>query len=295
MGHLSWGQLQMAKLLRWTGYVLGVLLAVLLLAAAFVWIASSRTINGTVEAKPERLVPMAQASIEDGQHLLLTRACAECHGPDLRGAKFLDIPNVITIYAPNLTVLARQSTDQDLAQAIRQGIGRGGRPLLVMPSESYQAFTDADTAALIKAIRATPAGGTTTPAPNVGVLGRVGLVAGKVKTAPAIVDEYAAAQAADLGPRFAAGRYIAVTVCSGCHGSTLSGKEAEPGTVAPDLAMVGSYDLPAFAKLMRTGVPPSGRELKMMQGVSQKAFSHFTDDEIAELYAYLAERAQRAP
>jgi mono/diheme cytochrome c family protein len=285
----------MTKLLRWTGYVFGVLSLILLLAAAFVWIVSSRKLNGHAEAKPERLIPMEQASLEQGQHLLLTRACAECHGPDLRGVKFLDVPNVVTLYAPNLTLLAKQATDQQLAQAIRQGIGRDGRSLLVMPSESYQAFTDADTAALIKAIRAAPAGGTETPAPKVGLLGRFGLVAGEVKTAPAIVEEYAGAQAADFGPKHAAGRYVAVTVCSGCHGSTLSGKEIEPGTVAPDLTMAGGYDLPAFTKLMRTGVPPSDRELRMMKGVSQKAFSHFTDAEIADLYAYLVERAQRAP
>jgi cytochrome c553 len=285
----------MVKSLRWTGYVLGVLLLIVLAVAAFVWIVSSGKLNGHAEARPERLIPVQQASLEAGQHLLLTRACAECHGPDLRGAKFLDIPNVVTIYAPNLTLLARHATDQQLAHAIRQGIAHDGRPLLVMPSESYQALTDADTAALIKAIRAAAPGGSVTPAPHVGPLGRIGLVAGKLKTAPTLVAEYAAAQAADLGPEHAAGRYIAVTVCSGCHGPTLSGKEAEPGTMAPDLNVAGAYDLPAFAKLMRTGLPPSGRELKMMTGVSRKAFSHLTDGEIEDLHAYLTERAKRGP
>ena len=65
--------------------------------------------------------------------------------------------------------------------------------------------------------------------------------------------------------------------------------------MAPDLNVAGAYDLPAFAKLMRTGLPPSGRELKMMTGVSRKAFSHLTDGEIEDLHAYLTERAKRAP
>lgn len=285
----------MAKLLRWAGYVLGVLILLAVLVAAYVWIASSRTLNAAVEAKPERLAPMEQASLQDGQHLLVTRACAECHGPDLRGTKFLDIPNVATLYAPNLTLAAKTQSDQQLAQAIRQGIGPNGNPLLVMPSESYANLTDSEVAALIKAIRATPAGGQPTPPPNVGPLGRLGLVGGKLKTAPQLVEEYAAAQSADLGPAFAPGRHIAISVCSGCHGSTLSGKEAEPGTIAPDLNVVGAYDLPTFTKLMRTGLPPSGRQLKMMTGVSQKAFSKFTDKEIADLHAYLVERAKRTP
>lgn len=87
----------MAKLLRWTGYVFGVLLLLIVLAVAYVWIASAQKLNARVEPKPERLIPMEQASLEQGQHLLVTRACAECHGPDLRGTKFLDVPKVATL------------------------------------------------------------------------------------------------------------------------------------------------------------------------------------------------------
>jgi cytochrome c553 len=285
----------MAKALRWTVYVLGVLLVLAILIAAYIWIASTQALNARVEPAPERLVPASEASLQEGQHLLLSRACAECHGPDLRGTKFFDVPNVATLYAPNLTIIARQASDQQLAQAIRQGIGHDGQSLLVMPSESYANLTDGEVAALIKAIRAEPAGGEPTPPRRIGPLGRIGLAAGKFKMAPQLVDDYAAAQAADLGSGFAEGRHIAVTVCSGCHGSTLSGKEAEPGTMAPDLTIAGSYDLLAFKRLMRDGLPPSGKELKMMTGVSRKAFAHFTDSEIAELHAYLVERARRAP
>ena len=285
----------MAKVLRWTGYVLGFVLLLIVAAAGYIWFASNSALNARVEPHPEKLIPMQQASVEEGNHLLLTRACAECHGTDLRGAKFLDDAKVGTLYAPNLTFVAKQASDQQLAQAIRQGVGHRGEPLLVMPSETYQDLTDAEVSSLIKAIRAAPAGGQKPPARSVGPLGRFGLAAGKFKTAPAVVEDYANAQAADLGPKFAAGRHIAVTVCSGCHGSTLSGKEPEPGTTAPDLTITGSYDLPAFTKLMRTGLPPSGKELKMMTGVSSKAFAHFTDDEIASLHAYLVERAKRAP
>jgi cytochrome c553 len=285
----------MAKVLRWTGYVLGFVLLLIVAAAGYIWFASNRALNAKVEPHAEKLIPMQQASVEEGNHLLLTRACAECHGADLRGAKFLDNAKIATLYAPNLTLVAKQASDQQIAQAIRQGVGYRGEPLLIMPSESYQDLTDAEVSSLIKAIRAAPPGGQETPARSVGPLGRIGLVAGQFRTARVVVQDYANARAADLGPQFAAGRHIAVTACSGCHGSTLSGKEPEPGTIAPDLSITGSYDLPAFTKLMRTGLPPSGKDLKMMTGVSRKAFTHFTDDEIASLHAYLVERAQRAP
>lgn len=284
----------MAKAFRWSAYVLGGFLLILVVAAAVILGMSASKLSAH-DARPEQLPPIEQASLEQGQYLLKARACAECHGEDLHGAKFLDIPNVVTLYAPNLAAVSKQASDQQLAQAIRQGIGHDGRPLLVMPSESYSAFTDAETAALIKAIRALPTGGATTPSAKIGPLGRLGIATGQLKTAPVLVAEYARAQPADLGPQFAAGRHVAMTVCSGCHGSTLAGHEPEPGVKAPDLTMTGAYDRAAFTVLMRTGLPPSGRELKMMTNVSKKAFSHMTDAEIAQLFAYLQERARRAP
>ena len=60
----------MAKVLRWTGYVLGVLLLLALLAAAYVWLASNRKLNAHVEAKPERLVVPTAAQLADGPRQL---------------------------------------------------------------------------------------------------------------------------------------------------------------------------------------------------------------------------------
>ena len=59
--------------------------------------------------------------------------------------------------------------------------------------------------------------------------------------------------------------------------------------------MVGAYDLPAFSKLMRTGVPADGRKLKLMDEVARNDFSHLTDEELSALHAYLVERARRVP
>lgn len=284
----------MRTLLRWAGYLAGGLIVIAAVLAAYVWIASARMLSSGAKAKPERLLPMEQASLEDGRHIMTTRGCADCHGAGLSGASFLDDSKVAVVYAPNLTVIARKASDQQLAQAIRQGIGHDGRSLVIMPSESYAALTDAETTDLIKAIRALPAVGKPSPPPKFGPLSRFGLIAGQFKTAPQRIADYAAAQPLDLGPKFAAGRHIAVTVCSGCHGSTLMGDEPEPGVKAPNLDVAGAYDLAAFARLMRTGRPVSNRELKMMSGVARSSFSAFTDQEIAELHAYLVERAQRS-
>ena len=284
----------MRRALRWAGYIAGGVLILALLGAAYVWIASARMLSSSGKAKLERLLPLEQASLENGRHIMTTRGCADCHGAGLSGASFLDDPKVAVIYAPNLTAIARKASDQQLAQAIRQGISHDGRALMIMPSESYSALTDAETSDLIKAIRALPALGKPSPPPKIGPLARVGLLNGQFKTAPQRIADYAAAQPLDPGPQFASGRHIAVTVCSGCHGSTLSGSEVEPGVLAPDLNVAGAYDLPAFTRLLRTGRPISNRELRMMSGVARQSFSSFTDPEIADLHAYLVERAQRS-
>jgi mono/diheme cytochrome c family protein len=98
----------------------------------------------------------------------------------------------------------------------------------------------------------------------------------------------ARAAAANLGPAYAQGRHIAATACSECHGSDLRGDPREGG---PDLVVVGAYDLDQFRRLLRTGAPPSGRDLGIMSETARKDLRVFTDAEIAALYAYLRARA----
>ena len=86
-----------------------------------------------------------------------------------------------------------------------------------------------------------------------------------------------------------------MTNCAECHGPSFRGAEPKPGLKTPDLSIVGAYGLPAFAKLMRTGVPASGKQLELMDDVSKNDFSHYDDEEMAALHAYLVERARRAP
>lgn len=285
----------MAKVLRWTGYVLGVLFLLALLAAAYVWIASGRKLGAQVEAKPERLAVPTAAQLADGPRQLRILGCVSCHGEGLRGKLFFDEPNVARVHAPNLTLIAAKATDQQLAQAIRQGISHDGRALFIMPSAQYSRLTDGELAALISAIRVQPKGGETMPAIKLGPIGRIGVVSGKFQAQPELVAEFAQNMPADLGPKFARGRHLVMTNCAECHGSSLGGAEPKLGLTAPDLSIVGAYDLPAFTKLMRTGVPASGKDLELMDDVAKDDFSHFTDDEIAALHDYLVERAKRAP
>ena len=285
----------MAKLLRWTGYVLGVLVLLIILGAAYVWIASSQKLKAEVEAKPERITTPTPAQLADGPRQLRILGCVSCHGEGLRGRLMFDEPKIAKVYAPNLTLIAAKATDQQLAQGIRQGISHDGRALYIMPSAQYSRLTDREVASLISAIRIQPKGGEQTPGIELGPIGRIGVVGGKFKPQPVVVEEFAQNMPADLGPQFARGRHLAMTNCAECHGSSFRGAEPKPGLKTPDLSITGAYDLPAFVKLMRTGVPASGKKLELMDVVSKNDFSHMTDEELAALHAYLAERAQRTP
>jgi cytochrome c553 len=281
--------------LRWAGYVLAGLLLIVLLAAVPVWAASAHKLGSRLEPEPERLVAPTAAELADGPRQLRVLGCIACHGEGLRGKLFFDEPEVAQVWAPNLTLIAARSTDQQLAQAIRQGISHDGRSLFIMPSAQYSRLGDGQVAALISAIRVQPKGGTQTPPIKVGPLGRIGVATGKFKTQPELVADYADDMPADLGAEFAIGRHIALTTCSECHGPSLKGGEPQPSLEAPDLTMVGAYDLPSFMKLIRTGRGASGRKLKLMDEIARNDLSHMTDAEIQALHAYLAERAQRAP
>ena len=285
----------MRTALRWVGYFAGFLLLLVVLAAAYVWIVSSNALTSRADAHTETLAAATPAQIADGTRQLSILGCVSCHGEGLRGKLFFDVPNVAKLYAPNLTLIAAQSDDQKLAESIRQGVGHDGRSLFVMPSAQYSRLTDAETTALVHAIRQQPRGGTQMPPISVGLLGRIGIATGKFKMQPDLVAEYAERMPADLGPQFASGRHLAMTNCAECHGSTLSGGEPKPELKAPDLSIVGAYDLPKFTRLMRTGVPASGKKLELMDEIARNDLSHYNDAEIAALYAYLHERAQKAP
>ena len=285
----------MRTALRWVGYFVGFLLLLVVLAAAYVWIVSSNALTSRADAHTETLAAATPAQIADGTRQLSILGCVSCHGEGLRGKLFFDVPNVAKLYAPNLTLIAAQSDDQKLAQSIRQGVGHDGRSLFVMPSAQYSRLTDAETTALVHAIRQQPRGGTQMPPISVGLLGRIGIATGKFKMQPDLVAEYAERMPADLGPQFAFGHHLAMTNCAECHGSTLNGGEPKPELKAPDLSIVGAYDLPKFTRLMRTGVPASGKKLELMDEIARNDLSHYNDAEIAALYAYLHERAQKAP
>jgi cytochrome c553 len=282
-----------SKLLRWAGYGLGALVLLFVLFALWAWLASSRLLGQVHEARPEALSRPSAAQIADAGRQARILGCVSCHGERLEGRMMFDGGPVGQVWAPNLTELAARTSDQQLAQALRQGIGHDGRALFVMPSPMYSRLSDSEVAALIGWIRAQPRHGGAVSPNRWGPVGRVILALGKLPSAADRIEEFRISQPFDTGREYQAGRRIAANVCSECHGADLSGGEPAPDLKAPGLSIVGAYDPAQFTRLLRTGRGPSGRDLGLMREIAVKDTSHLTDAEIAQLYAYLQSRAER--
>jgi cytochrome c553 len=284
----------MRKALSWLGAILATILVLLLLAAAAIWFASGRMLGRSHAAAAERLPQPGAAQLADAGRQARVLGCTNCHGRALQGGLVFDGQPFATVWAPNLTELAPRVGDQQLAQAIRQGIGHDGRALFIMPSDQYSRLSDREVAALIAFVRHAPRSGGSVPAIRWGPIGRFAVAMGQIRPVMATVGDYRLRQPYDTGPGEAAGRRLAATVCAACHGPDLTGGAADGGgNPPPDLAIAGGYDLAQFRTLMRTGVPPGGRDLGLMKEVALRDFSSFSAEEVGQLHAYLRARAER--
>jgi mono/diheme cytochrome c family protein len=108
-------------------------------------------------------VPYARdgAALRLGKSLYESHGCAECHGADGRGRVVADEPDGLFVRAPSITAHSGSAvagyTEADWVRAIRHGVDRHGRALLMMPSEAYNRLDDADFAALVAHVRSLPA------------------------------------------------------------------------------------------------------------------------------------------
>lgn len=240
-------------------------------------------------------IPTDAAAIARGEHLAKTRGCFGCHGEGLGGEMFDETPRYAMgrVVAPNLPALARIADPAALEAAIRQGIGHDGRALYSMPSYNFVNLGDGDLADLIAYIRALPVPVRALPKGYLGLTPRWEIAMGRDRAIPYFITRTPLLKHAnDSNPLIRNGEYLAMTSCNECHGFGLRGDDpwSEPGkTTPPDLAGAHGYSRPQFFRLMRTGIPADGRKLRLMDEVARGRFSHWTDEEVESIYAYLAQ------
>ncbi|MES2987190.1 MAG: c-type cytochrome [Pseudomonadota bacterium] len=242
-------------------------------------------------ALTELAIPNDAASIAEGGRLAKIAGCRDCHGPNGEGLVLVDDPALGRLAPPALAAVAMRYSNAELERAIRHGVRADGTALYVMPTLAHRYLADDDTAriiAWIRSLRAKPDDSTATT--RFGPVGRALLLAGVLSSSVHPEKVSKPMRPADMG------RYVVDFSCSGCHALHTS-RPSDDGkqTVPPLAAVAASYDLPAFQKLMRTGIGISGKDLGMMTEAAKGGLHVLTDAEIAQIHNYLKAEALNAP
>lgn len=287
----------MKKAVKFAGWTLAALVVLGLVAAGAAHLLAQRKFNRAIEVQ---VAPVAfvndAASIARGRYLFESRGCSECHGDNGAGRLFIDEPNGMRVWTPNISPgpgsVVANYTEVDWVRTIRHGVKPDRRPIFIMPSEDYNRFTDADVAAIVAYARSLPA--------VTGEAGRMELplivkalyAADLVPDAPQRIDHtLPPARPVAEGPTVEHGAYVA-NMCKGCHGERFAGGKI-PGSPpdwppAADLtskATYAAYDsVDKFRAMLRSGKRPSGETIKVMPFPSLRAMN---DTDVEALYLFL--------
>ena len=283
----------MKKIFNWVGILLLVLVGTGIVAyAAMVYTVKQRlAIVYEFQTTPIEF-RSDNETIAGGAYLYhIVAQCQECHGEDLSGQVIESTFMTGDIVVPNLTSgkggLPKEITDMDLLRAIRHGVDKEGKTLILMLSNYFYYFSDADTAALIAYIRSVPPVDNELPRIRLGPLGYY-YILGEPSLLVASMIDHQAARPADPVPGVTLdyGRYMGL-VCRSCHSENMAGG-TEPGaglnlTPGGDL---GAWSEEDFLTTIRTGVTPSGRKLDPML-MPWETFGKMTDEDLKAIWLYL--------
>lgn len=289
------------KLLRGIALVGGAVVALALVAGCVIYLVSQRHIDQHLTvAGHQPKVPTDSAGLARGLHVATALSkCAECHGYDLGGTDFINVPIVAHLYAKNLTRgeggIGGQMSDLDWERAIRHGVASDGRKLIFMPSQEFQHLNDDDLGALIAYLKSVPPVNRSWPQSSVGPIARVLYLKGDLPLLPAEIVNHAAAPAAAVpsAPTLEFGRYVTlIGGCKGCHGDNLSGGPIPgappdwrpPANITPK--GIGHYTEADFFRALRDGVRPPGTPIDTVY-MPVRWTRLMTDDEIRAVFMFL--------
>ncbi|HLE15061.1 MAG TPA: hypothetical protein VI776_09955 [Anaerolineales bacterium] len=295
----------MGKILKWIGIGLGglVLLLILILVGLIIYgqVSFKRTLDRPV---PVINADTSPEGVARGEYLLENvMGCDKaCHSPEgnpylgeSEAINFGPVSGVFTV--PNLTPDEETGlggwSDGEIARAIREGVDREGVELVVMPSYSYHALSDADVAALIGYLRKLEPVKNEMPPFQVNTIGKVMLALGMFGPASVGAPISSPQMAPQPGTTEYGGYLVSIGDCRACHGQDLSGGPlpfAEEGTPeSSDLTPAGdlaNWTEGDFLKVMRNGVTPGGRTLDP-EAMPWPTYGGMTDEDLLSIFSFL--------
>ncbi len=305
----------MKRFLRWVS--LGLVLLAAVLAAAITLTVGWRPFLGP-RARPltDRRFEATPARLARGRYLAnAVSGCIYCHSehdwkapgdPELEsklGAGqvfFLEgLPG--TVVAPNLTPDSSSGagtwSDDQLARAIREGIGHDGRTLFpLMPYEHFRSMSDEDLASVVVYLRSLQPVQNSLPKTEI-----IFPVKYLIRNAPQpVTSPVPVNNSTDPGKH---GEYlVGISGCSDCHtlqqrgqpnvalafagGFELKGPfgTVTSANITPDPSGISYYDENLFIQVMRTGKVGARTLNPIMPWIS---YRNMTDDDLKAIFAYL--------
>ena len=182
--------------------------------------------------------------------------------------------------------------DADWVRAIRHGVGNDGKPLVIMPSQYFNKFSDQDLGDIVAYLKSLPPVDNDQAKTKLKILGRIITLLDSEILPASMIDHEAPRPASPAkGVTKEYGEYLA-TVCMACHGKHLSGGplpgEGGDAPVAPNLThlAVSDWSEADFDKAVRTGVTPF-RKLDQ-EFMPWETLANLTDDEVTALWLYVS-------
>lgn len=279
------------KILKWAGITL---VGLVLMAAVGIYGISEYKLNQTYDVPlADLVVPTDSASILEGSRLTRVYHCEGCHGEKFAGQKFLEVPMLATLYAPNVIAALPNYSNAELDRMVRQGVHRDGHGSWMFASGMYCNIADRDMGKIVAYLRTLkPMVGPALSQNSYGPLGRTLLVAGQFAPPASLIDHAhsranANAAAADTS-QLGRGKYIVMSVCSGCHGGPELKGDPDPHMNSPALIIATSYKPEAFRHFLHTGEGGLGKkDCGEMSKLAKGFLTKLTDNEINDVYAYL--------
>ena len=274
------------NILKWSGISI---VALLLLAVGIVYAVTQYRLTKTYDVPLTAIaVPHDAAAITEGKRLVGVYHCGACHGEQYQGKEFLKADNVATIIAPNLTERIPTYSNPELARLVRHAVKRDGHNAWMFASGMYTLISDADLGKMIGYLRTlTPVKGADLPDNSFGPIGRSLILAGQFPIMAEAIDHSVAPATGQDTTLMGQGKYLTMTVCSGCHGGPSLQGSTDPHMTSPALIISTSYTKDQFHRLLQTGEGNRKKNCGEMSLVAKGFLHNLNDRETDAIYAYL--------
>ncbi len=278
----------------------GIIGAIVVLGGAFfakTYVSTTSRINKVYDIKPQALeIPTDSAQIAYGARLAVVKGCRDCHADDLGGKIFIDDPALGTVVAKNLTKgvggLPPDHSSSDWVLALKHGIRKNGKPLLIMPAHEFNLLTAQDMAAIIAYAQQVPKVDRVFAEHQLGPLAYILTDLNKLPLLPAEMIDHSRTLTKEVKAEVSVeyGKYLSAA-CQGCHRENMKGGEP----IAPGFPVVanittsgnpGKWTEEQFITTLRTGKTPEGKLLKASE-MPWNMTAAYTDTELKALYLYL--------